>query len=216
MQLFLDSTNIDEIKKYNTYGIIDGITTNPSLIANSGMDFNKLTSEICASISGDVSIEVVSNDYESMIMEGKKIAAIAKNAVVKLPLTWEGIRACKYFSANKIKVNMTLCFSASQALLAAKAGAAYVSPFIGRLEDNGEDGISLIANIRSIYDNYGFTTKILAASIRNQEHIIEAAIHGADAVTVPAKVMATLLDHDLTKIGLEKFNQDWAKSGMKI
>ena len=216
MQLFLDSINIEEIIKYNTFGLVDGITTNPSLMASSGKDFNKIASEICASISGDVSIEVASNDFESMIVEGKKIAAIAKNVVVKLPLTWDGIRACKYFSANKIKVNMTLCFSASQALLAAKAGATYVSPFIGRFEDNGGDGILLIANIRSIYNNYGFTTKILAASIRNPEDIIEAAIYGADAATVPVKVMAALLDHDLTKAGLEKFNQDWAKSGMKI
>jgi transaldolase len=216
MKLFLDSTDIDEIKKYSSYGIVDGITTNPTLFTGSGGNFYKITEEICSLISGDVSIEVASNDYENMIIEGKKITAIAKNIALKLPVTWDGIRACRYFADNGAKVNMTLCFSASQALLAAKAGAEYVSPFIGRLEDSGEDGIALIADIRDIYDNYKIKTKILAASIRTPEHVSEAAICGADVATIPTKVFSLLLVHPLTDSGLRKFNEDWAKSGMKI
>lgn len=216
MELFLDSTDIDEIKKYNSYGIIDGVTTNPTLIANSKKDFYEVTKEICSLISGDVSIEVASNDYESMIIEGKKITTIAENVVIKLPVTWDGIRACKYFSDNGAKVNMTLCFSTNQALLAAKAGAAYISPFIGRLEDQGEDGIALIADIRDIYDNYDIKTKILAASIRTPTHVSEAAICGADIATISTKLFSLLLNHPLTDAGLKRFNEDWEKSGMKI
>jgi len=216
MELFLDSTDIDEIKKYTSYGIVDGITTNPTLFVTAKKDFYEVTKEICSLVSGDVSIEVASNDYENMIIEGKKITAIAKNVALKLPVTWDGIRACRYFSDNGTKVNMTLCFSTNQALLAAKAGAAYISPFIGRLEDQGEDGIALIADIRDIYDNYKIKTKILAASIRTPEHVSDAAICGADVATIPTKVFSLLLDHPLTDAGLKRFNEDWAKSGMKI
>lgn len=216
MELFLDSVDSLEIKKYNAFGIIDGVTTNPSLMASAKKNFRETANDICNLIRGDVSIEVVSNDFEEMVEEGNKILEIATNMVVKLPITWDGLKACKYFSSKKRKVNMTLCFSASQALLAAKAGAAYISPFIGRLDDIGEDGMGLIAEIREIYDNYQFETKILAASIRTIEHVTEAALCGADVATIPAKIMSQLLAHPLTDKGLEQFNQDWTKSGMKI
>jgi len=216
MELFLDSVDSFEIKKYNAFGIVDGITTNPSLMASAKKNFRETANDICNLVRGDVSIEVVSNDFEEMVEEGNKILEIATNMVVKLPITWDGLKACKYFSSKKRKVNMTLCFSASQALLAAKAGAAYISPFIGRLDDIGEDGMGLIAEIREIYDNYQFETKILAASIRTIEHVTEAALCGADVATIPAKIMSQLLAHPLTDKGLEQFNQDWTKSGMKI
>ena len=216
MELFLDSVDSFEIKKYNAFGIVDGVTTNPSLMASAKKNFRETANDICNLVRGDVSIEVVSNDFEEMVEEGNKIFEIATNMVVKLPITWDGLKACKYFSSKKRKVNMTLCFSASQALLAAKAGAAYISPFIGRLDDIGEDGMGLIAEIREIYDNYQFETKILAASIRTIEHVTEAALCGADVATIPAKIMSQLLAHPLTDKGLEQFNQDWTKSGMKI
>lgn len=216
MELFLDSVDSFEIKKYNAFGIVDGVTTNPSLMASAKKSFRETANDICNLVRGDVSIEVVSNDFEEMVEEGNKILEIATNMVVKLPITWDGLKACKYFSSKKRKVNMTLCFSASQALLAAKAGAAYISPFIGRLDDIGEHGMGLIAEIREIYDNYQFETKILAASIRTIEHVTEAALCGADVATIPAKIMSQLLAHPLTDKGLEQFNQDWTKSGMKI
>ena len=216
MELFLDSVDSLEIKKYDAFGIVDGVTTNPSLIASAKTDFHETVSNICSLVKGDVSIEVASNDFEAMIKEGNRIVEIATNIVVKLPVTWDGLKACKYFSNKKCKVNMTLCFSASQALLAAKAGAAYISPFIGRLDDIGEDGMGLIAEIREIYDNYKFETRILAASIRTVEHLEQAALCGADVATIPAKIMSQLLAHPLTDKGLKQFNQDWAKSGMKI
>lgn len=216
MKLFLDSVDSAEIKKYSAFGIIDGITTNPTLMAASNADFHQTVSDVCALIAGDVSIEVASNDLDSMIKEGEKILKIAKNIVIKLPVTWDGLQACKYFTDKGYKVNMTLCFSANQALLAAKFGATYISPFIGRLDDIGEDGMELIAEIRTIYDNYKFKTQILAASIRTVEHVTEAAIYGADVATISTKLMAQLVLHPLTDKGLEQFNQDWSKSGMKI
>jgi len=216
MEMFLDSVDLVEIKKYRIYNVVDGITTNPSLMANSKMDFYDTINSMCELINGDISVEVVSNDFEEMVKEGDKILKIASNIVVKLPMTWDGLRACKYFRDSGAKVNMTLCFSPNQALLAAKSGATYISPFIGRLEDVGEDGIQLISDIRNIYNNYDFKTKILAASIRSTEHVFEAALCGADVVTVSAKILSQLVEHDLTSKGLEKFNQDWAKSGMKI
>jgi transaldolase len=216
MEIFLDSVDLVEIKKYRIYNVVDGITTNPSLMANSKMDFYDTINSMCELINGDISVEVASNDFEEMVKEGNKILKIASNIVVKLPMTWDGLRACKYFRDSGAKVNMTLCFSPNQALLAAKSGATYISPFIGRLEDAGEDGIQLIADIRNIYNNYDFKTKILAASIRSTEHVFEAALCGADVVTVSAKILSQLIEHDLTSKGLEKFNQDWTKSGMKI
>jgi len=216
MEIFLDSVDLDEIKKYQSYGVIDGVTTNPSLMASAELGFHEVVSQICALVEGDVSIEAPSNDYEDMIKEGEKILNIASNIVLKLPVTWDGIKACKYFTSNGHKVNMTLCFSANQALLAAKAGATYISPFIGRLDDIGESGMQLIADIRDIYDNYDCKTKILAASIRTNEHVTEAALCGADVATIPGKLLSQLVKHDLTDKGLEKFNADWAKSGMKI
>ncbi|MBY0533938.1 Transaldolase family protein [Candidatus Megaera venefica] len=216
MEIFLDSVDLTEIKKYHMYNIVDGITTNPSLMSNSKMDFYETINSICKIVKGDVSVEVASNDFEEMVKEGNKILEVAPNIVVKLPMTWDGLKACKYFRDGGNKVNMTLCFSPNQALLAAKNGATYISPFIGRLEDIGEDGMQLIADIRNIYNNYDFKTKILAASIRTTEHVFEAALCGADVVTIPAKILSQLVEHDLTSKGLEKFNQDWEKSGMKI
>jgi transaldolase len=214
MELFLDSVDGTEIEKYSTF--IDGITTNPSLMASSKANFYDTIDKICALVKGDVSIEVASNDFKTMVEEGDTIVAIAANIVIKLPVTWDGLKACKYFTDKGHKVNMTLCFSASQALLAAKVGATYISPFIGRLDDIGEDGMQLISEIRTIYDNYEFKTKILAASIRTIQHVTEAALYGADVATIPAKLMSQLVVHPLTDKGLEQFNQDWAKSGMKI
>lgn len=216
MDIFLDSVNIDEIKKYSSYGIISGITTNPSLMITSDSDFYKTVKDICGATDKDVSIEVVATNYEGMIEEGNKIIDVASNVAVKLPTTWEGLRACRYFVDKGRKVNMTLCFSLSQAIMVAKFGATYVSPFIGRLEDNGKDGVGLIADIRSVFDNYGYQTKILAASIRSVDHVAEAALCGADIVTLPAKILSQLPNNDLTDQGMEKFVSDWKKSGMKI
>ena len=216
MEIFLDSIDFDEITKYRSYGVIDGVTTNPTLIASATVEFHEVVSKICSLKDIDVSIEVPSNDYESMVKEGEKLLKMASNIVIKLPVTWDGIRACKYFTDIGQKTNMTLCFSANQAILAAKAGATYISPFIGRLDDIGSDGMQLIEDIRVIYDNYGFKTKILVASIRTLEHVSEAAIYGADVVTIPGKLLSQLVNHDLTDQGLAKFNADWAKSGMKI
>lgn len=216
MKIFLDSIDLTEIRKFNDYGIIDGITTNPTLMASVPMDFTEIISRLTTILKGDISIEVASNDYASMIIEGNKILEINNSLVIKLPLTWDGIKACNYFAKQNIKVNMTLCFSLNQALLAAKAGATYVSPFVGRLEDIGKDGIGLIADIRTAYNNYGIKTEILAASIRTLKHIEQVALCGADVVTVPAKVLSEMISHHLTDAGLKKFNEDWAKSGKKI
>ena len=217
MRFFIDSTDVKEIEELSSYGIIDGVTTNPSLFAQVSGDFYAIAKEICAATYGDVSLEVSATDYDNMIKEGEKILAIAENVVLKLPTTWDGVKACNYFSSEGYRVNMTLCFSATQALIAAKAGAAYISPFIGRLDDIGQDGLELIADIREIYSNYpDLDTEILAASIRNPYHLYQASMIGADVATMPAKVIRQLLEHPLTDKGVEMFSNDWKKSGLKI
>lgn len=213
MQIFLDTTDIDQIRKYQQYGMVDGITTNPTLIANSDLSFSEISTKLCSITDGDVSLEVTDLDYDGMLKQGEKIHNIAPNAVIKLPMTWEGIKACRYFSGQGMKVNMTLCFSAMQAVIAARAGATYVSPFIGRLEDSGEDALSLLAYIREIFDNYGLKTKILAASVRNMGHVVESALCGIDCVTIPVSVADSLIKHSLTTKGLDKFISDWRESG---
>ena len=216
MDFFLDSTDFDEIKRLNSFGIIDGLTTNPSLIYKAKTPFEELIKNICNEIKGPVSVESVADNSDLMIEEGVKLSKMAKNIVVKLPMTWDGIKACKELSSMNIKVNVTLCFSTGQAILAAKAGATYISPFIGRLDDANIDGIELIREIKKIYSNYNYNTKILAASIRTKNHISQSAIAGADVATIPPKVFDTLVNHNLTDKGLEIFNSDWEKSGQKI
>lgn len=216
MKIFLDTIDIKEIQKYQYYNLVDGITTNPTLMAKSNQDFFTLSRELCELVQGDVSLEVSAIDYEDMLAEGNKIRDIASNVVIKLPMTWSGLKACEYFSKQNVKVNMTLCFSPIQALMAGRAGAKYISPFIGRLDDIGEDGISLIDDIRTMYDTYNITTNILAASVRSIEHITDAALSGADYVTIPPRLMESLIHHDLTDKGLKQFTQDWNNSGMKI
>jgi len=217
MRFFLDTAEIEEIRELNSYGLVDGVTTNPSLIAKSGRDIFKVAEEICAIIDGPVSLEVAATEYDQMIKEGIKLSSIAKNVAVKLPMTMPGLKACKYFADKDIMVNLTLCFSASQAILAAKAGATFVSPFVGRLDDIGQNGLGLIDEICQIYSNYPeFNTQILVASVRNPIHIVESAKMGADIVTVPAKILSQLIEHPLTEKGLNIFNQDWQKTGQKI
>jgi transaldolase len=216
MKIFLDSIDVAEISKFVDYGIIDGITTNPTLMSSTPLSFKEIITELSLLLKGNISIEVVSNDFHEMIKEGNKILEIDNNLVIKLPITWDGIKACKYFSQQNIKVNMTLCFCLNQAILAASAGATYVSPFIGRLEDAGGDGIGLIANIRSVYNNYSIKTEILAASIRTLEHVEQVALNGANAVTLPIKILSEMINHQLTEVGLKKFNDDWMNSGKKI
>jgi transaldolase len=216
MKIFLDSIDVAEISKFVDYGIIDGITTNPTLMSSTPLSFKEIIMELSLLLKGNISIEVVSNDFHEMIKEGNKILEIDNNLVIKLPITWDGIKACKYFSQQNIKVNMTLCFCLNQAILAASAGATYVSPFIGRLEDAGGDGIGLIANIRSVYNNYSIKTEILAASIRTLEHVEQVALNGANAVTLPIKILSEMINHRLTEVGLKKFNDDWMNSGKKI
>lgn len=216
MKFFADTAVIEEIIELNEYGLLDGVTTNPSLIAKSGRDFKEVIAEICDVIDGPVSAEVASMDFETMKAEGEHLAKIAPNVVVKLPLTLDGLKACQYFSANNIKTNVTLCFSANQALLAAKAGATYISPFIGRLDDINLDGMALVQDIRKIYDNYGFKTEILAASIRSANHVKDVALAGADVATAPASVIKNLVKHPLTDSGLKQFTIDWEKTGQTI
>ena len=216
MKFFIDTAEIDEIKELAATGMVDGVTTNPSLIMKSGRDIIEVTREICAIIDGPVSAEVTATESEAMIAEGTKLAAIAPNIAVKVPLTWDGLKACKALTDAGHMVNVTLCFSATQALLAAKVGASFISPFIGRLDDIGLDGMELIADIRQIYDNYHFQTQILAASIRTVNHVATAAKIGADVVTVPPGVLKKLADHPLTDKGLAAFLADWAKTGQKI
>lgn len=211
MQLYIDTANLDEIRQAAALGVLDGVTTNPSLVAKEGVDFHQRMREICAIVPGPVSAEVVSTDHDGMIREAEPLLEIAPNIVIKLPCIVEGIRACKTLSDRGVRTNLTLCFQPLQALLAAKAGAFLISPFIGRLDDVGEDGMELIRQIRQIYDNYGFETKILAASIRHPMHLVQAALLGADVSTVPFKVIRQMLDHPLTAIGLEKFLADWHK-----
>ncbi|WP_417905305.1 fructose-6-phosphate aldolase [Candidatus Tisiphia endosymbiont of Micropterix aruncella] len=216
MQIFLDSADIKEIDEINQLGIIDGITTNPSLMSKTKDDFGSTIVKICKIVRSDVSVEVAANDVDTMISQGNKILGISNNIVIKLPMTWNGIKVCQYFADKGKKVNMTLCFSVNQALIAAKAGAYYVSPFIGRLDDIGQNGMSLISDIRQMYDNYQYQTKILAASIRNPNHVYQSAMYGADVATMSSKIIKQLLDHPLTDSGLEVFNRDWAKSGLKF
>jgi transaldolase len=216
MQLFIDSADVAELRAAAASGLIDGVTTNPSLIAKSGRKMKDAIAEICAIIPGPVSAEAVATDVEGMLAEGRYLASIAANVVVKLPLTENGLTACRVLSDEGIKVNVTLCFSAVQALLAAKAGAYFISPFIGRLDDRGVDGMELIREIRRIYDNYGFETNILSASIRSADHVRLAALAGSDCATLPPKIFAALYKHELTDSGVEAFLKDWASTGQSI
>jgi transaldolase len=216
MKFFLDTADTKAIAELNALGMVDGVTTNPSLILKSGRNILEVTKEICDMVAGPVSAEVVATEAEAMIAEGRKLAEIADNITVKLPLTWDGLKACKMLSDEGKMVNVTLCFSANQALLAAKAGASFISPFIGRLDDIHLDGMDLIEDIRTIYDNYGFETEILAASIRSVGHVQQAALVGADVITAPPEVIHKLASHPLTDKGLEQFLADWAKTGQKI
>ena len=216
MKFFIDTADVEEIKSLIPTGLVDGVTTNPSLIMKSGRDFREVTAEICDLVDGPVSAEVTATDAEQMIAEGVSLADIADNVTVKLPLTLDGLIACKALTSEGIDTNVTLCFSANQALLAAKAGATFISPFIGRLDDINVDGMELIRDIRMIYDNYDFRTEILAASIRSPNHVKDSAIAGADVATVPPAVLKSLVKHPLTDKGLEAFLADWAKTGQKI
>ncbi|MEX0839749.1 MAG: fructose-6-phosphate aldolase [Parvibaculum sp.] len=217
MKFFVDTADIADIRELADTGLLDGVTTNPSLIAKSGRDFIEVVTEICDVVEGPVSAEVTALDAAGMIAEGRKLAKIATNIAVKVPLTWDGLKACKVLTGEGTMVNVTLCFSANQALLAAKAGATFVSPFIGRLDDVNIDGMELIHEIRTIYDNYpALTTEILAASIRNANHVKDAAIAGADVATVPPSVLKGLVQHPLTDKGIELFLADWKKTGQKI
>jgi len=211
MKFFIDTANVDEIRKAAEVGVIDGVTTNPSLIAKEKREPTALLKEICSIVKGPVSAEVVATDAAGMVKEGKALAKIAKNIVIKIPMTVEGLKAVKKLSAAKIKTNVTLCFSATQALLAAKAGASFISPFVGRLDDISTDGMDLIDDILTIYDNYLFDTEVLVASIRNPIHVLESARMGAHVATIPYKVIEQLAKHPLTDIGLEKFLADWEK-----
>ncbi|KRA95153.1 fructose-6-phosphate aldolase [Devosia sp. Root685] len=216
MKFFVDTADTAAIKELYETGLLDGVTTNPSLIAKSGRDFKEVIAEICAIVPGPVSAEVASLEYDGMIKEGEHLAKIASNVVIKLPLTLNGLKATKYFKEKGVHTNVTLCFSANQALLAAKAGATYISPFIGRLDDINIDGLELIENIRQIYDNYGFETEILAASIRTPNHVTEVALAGADVATIPPDVIKKLANHPLTNAGIEGFLKDWAATGQSI
>ncbi|MBX3292567.1 MAG: fructose-6-phosphate aldolase [Acidobacteria bacterium] len=214
MKFFIDTANLNEIKEASELGLIDGVTTNPSLVAKEGdVDFTEHIRKICELVDGDVSAEVTALDADGMLAEGRELAKIAPNVVIKCPLTLEGLKATRIFRAEGTKVNVTLCFSAAQALLAAKAGATYISPFIGRLDDISQDGMQLIRDIVQIYDNYGFATEVLAASIRHPMHIVDCALAGADVATIPFKVIKKLVSHPLTDKGLEAFLADWHKSG---
>ena len=216
MKFFVDTAVVAEIAELADLGMVDGVTTNPSLILKSGRDIIEVTREICALVKGPVSAEVVATTASEMIAEGRRLAGIAENIAVKVPLTWDGLKACKVLSGEGRMVNVTLCFSANQALLAAKAGATFISPFIGRLDDINLDGLQLIADIRRIYDNYGFQTQILAASIRSANHMSECAKIGADVATAPPAVIKAMAAHVLTDKGLAQFMSDWAKTGQKI
>lgn len=217
MKFFVDTAELSDIKELASFGLLDGVTTNPSLIAKSGRDFKTTIAEICAVVPGPVSAEVAATDYETMMREAEVLRKIAKNVTIKVPLTLDGLKACKALSGDGTMVNVTLCFSANQALLAAKAGATFVSPFIGRLDDIGLDGMELIREIRTIYDNYpDFDTDILAASIRTVNHVKDAALIGADVVTVPPAILKALVKHPLTDSGLATFVADWKKTGQSI
>ena len=216
MKFFVDTAEIDQIAELNALGMVDGVTTNPSLIMKSGRDIVGVTREICSIVSGPVSAEVTATEAEGMITEGRKLGEIAENIAVKVPLTWDGLKACKMLRNDGFMVNVTLCFSANQALLAAKAGASFVSPFVGRLDDINLNGLSLIEDIRIIFNNYGFATEILAASIRTVNHVLDCARIGADVMTAPPAVIRSLANHPLTDKGLAAFIKDIKKTGQKI
>ena len=216
MKFFADTAEIEDIKKLHETGLLDGINTNPSLIAKSGRDFKEVIKEICGIVPGPVSAEVASTDFDTIMKEAHVLRKLADNVVVKLPLTVDGLKACKILTGEGTKTNVTLCFSPNQALLAAKVGATYISPFIGRLDDINLEGMQLIRDIRQIYDNYAFSTEILAASIRSANHVTEAALAGADVATIPPAVIYKLADHPLTKSGLEQFVKDWKGTGQSI
>lgn len=216
MKFFIDSADIAEITELNDVGLIDGVTTNPSIIKQSGRNIFEVLKEISDLVDGPISGEVASTDFEGMKREGDKLAEIAENIAIKVPLTWDGLKACRYFADQGRQVNVTLCFSASQALLAAKAGAAFISPFVGRLDDVSMDGMALISEICTIYSNYGYETEVLVASVRNPMHIVESAKMGAEVATIPYKVMKQLIAHPLTDSGLAAFVKDWAATGQTI
>lgn len=212
MELYIDTASLSEIKEAAALGVLDGVTTNPSLIAKEGVDYDKRLAEICEVVKGPVSAEVISTDYAGMMREAAVKRKIAENIVIKLPITVDGLKACKALSDDGVRTNMTLCFQPLQALMVAKAGAFLVSPFIGRVDDVGEDGMDLINRIRQIYDNYGFTTKLLAASVRHPKHMVDCALAGADVATVPMSVIKQMLQHPLTDSGLKKFVEDYKKA----
>jgi transaldolase len=217
MKFFVDTADVKEIRELSETGLLDGVTTNPTLIAKSGRNFIEVVKEICAIVDGPVSAEVTALDAKGMIKEGEKLAKIARNIAIKVPLTWDGLKACKHFSSKGTMVNVTLCFSAAQAILAAKAGAAFVSPFVGRLDDVGQDGLALIGEICEIYRQYpAFRTEVLVASVRNPIHVVESAKMGAHVATLPPAVMKQLASHPLTDKGLASFLADWQKTGQKI
>ncbi|MBV6651254.1 MAG: fructose-6-phosphate aldolase [Hoeflea sp.] len=216
MKFFVDTADVNEIRELNDLGLIDGVTTNPSLIMKSGRDIREVTKEICSIVDGPVSAEVAATEYDAMMKEAAVLAKIADNICIKLPLTLDGLKACRALTSDGHMTNVTLCFSTNQALLAAKAGASFISPFIGRLDDMGIDGMDLIREIRQIYDNYGFETEILAASIRTVGHVKEAALIGADVATIPASTIKALVKHPLTDKGLDAFLADWKKTGQTI
>ena len=213
MTFFIDTANIEEIKRANELGLVDGVTTNPTLVSKEGREFNDLLKEICSIVSGPVNAEVVSVDADGMILEARNLIKIAGNIVVKIPLIEEGLKAVKVLSGEGIRTNVTLCFSPVQALMAAKAGAAYISPFVGRLDDISHRGMELVEQIVTIYENYGYDTEVIVASIRNPVHVLDAALMGADIATMPYKVLGQLIKHPLTDIGLENFLADWKKMG---
>ncbi len=212
MDIYIDTANLDEIKQASELGVLDGVTTNPSLVAKEGVDFHRRLAEICRVVPGPVSAEVVSTDHDGMLAEAEPLLKIADNIVIKLPCIVEGLRACKTLSDRGVRVNMTLCFQPLQALLAAKAGAFLISPFVGRIDDVGGDGMELIQQIRQVYDNYGYQTKILTASVRHPQHLVQAALIGSDVATCPFSVIAQMMKHPLTDAGLEKFLADWKKT----
>lgn len=216
MKIFIDTADTDELAEAFSTGLVDGVTTNPSLIAKSGRDFKEVIAQICDMTDGPVSAEVASTDYATMVKEGRVLSDIARNVVVKLPLTWDGLKACRDLTDDGINTNVTLCFTSAQAWLAAKAGATYISPFIGRLDDIGAEGMELIAEIRALYDTHGYETEVLAASIRGPQHVKDAALMGADVATIPPKVFSSLLAHPLTDKGIDAFVKDWASTGQSI
>ncbi|MFW9907611.1 MAG: fructose-6-phosphate aldolase [Candidatus Thorarchaeota archaeon] len=211
MKFFIDTANVDAIRKAHERGMVDGVTTNPSLVAKEGRDFRQVIDEIASFVKGPISLEVVAEDAEGMIKEARELNGWIDNAAIKVPLTWEGLKAVRVLAGEDIKTNVTLCFSANQALLAAKAGATFVSPFIGRLDDVGQTGMQLIADIAEIYTNYGYATEIIVASIRHPIHVYEAALLGADIATIPPEVLDKMVNHPLTDVGIKKFLADWEK-----